>query len=189
MLEMYAFSEYVLNENRIENRNLLEKLYYGRAFTQGGWYDIEKEWESRHGEPLPKNSKDVFKALLGLPRVGEVLKPVYDDQGASYLYSLYSEFIHPAFGRPREESEAALGLEETSAFGDHRYYQALLSCNEPVQLLARDIETGSFCLQVFWHRLLEVDPFFDDKCRTAVLTKLAEQGIIPPKGSDYKDSD
>ena len=69
----------------------------------------------------------MLKALLNLPRIGDVVKTVNDaDQGAAYVYSVYSEFVHPAFGRPREESEAALGIDEVFDFGTATYYAALL---------------------------------------------------------------
>jgi|GEM_PF-6030908 len=179
MLEMHAFSEYVLNGNRLEDARLLEKLYHGRALTPGGWYDIEKEWENQQRQPLPKDAKEAIKALINLPYVGDITRPVHNaDKGAAYLYSVYSEFVHPAFSGPREESEAALGAGEVFSFGTSGYYQALLDSNEPVEVLRGDIKTGSFCLQLFWPRLLQIDPLFDDKHRTSVRKKLEEQGAV-----------
>src|SRR5437016_545057 len=35
MLEMHAFLEYLLAENRLQDRSLLEKLYHGKALTAG----------------------------------------------------------------------------------------------------------------------------------------------------------
>lgn len=179
MLEMHAFSQFLLDKSRIEDRALLEKLYHGRAFTPGGWYDIEREWESRHGEPMPKDAKDILKALLNLPRIGDVVKTVNDaDKGAAYVYAIYSEFVHPAFGRPREESEAALGIQEVSAFATARYYEALLYGNESVELLGTDIKAASFCLELFWPRLMEIDPLFDDRYGAELRKRLQEQHIV-----------
>jgi hypothetical protein len=45
-------------------------------------------------------------------------------------------------------------------------------------VLGGDIKTGSFCLQLFWPRLLQIDPLFDDKHRTSVRKKLEEQGAV-----------
>ncbi len=179
MLEMYAFSTFLLEKNRIEDRALLEKLYHGRAFTPGGCYDIEREWENQHGEAMPKDAKDALKALLNLPRVGDVVKAVNDtDQAAGYVYAIYSEFVHPAFGRPREESESALGIEEMSAFGTSQYYAALYRGSESVELLGRDIKAASFCLELFWPRLMDIDPLFDDKNGEELRKRLKGQNIV-----------
>jgi hypothetical protein len=185
MLEMYAFSEYILTEKVIGDRKLLEKLYHGRAFTPGGWYDIEKEWEKEHTGPIPEETRDFFKSFLNLPRVGNITKPLFDaDKGASYIYSVYSEFIHPAFGRPREDVEEELGNNEPFEFGSHEYYTTLQSGSTPIGLLKRDVSAGSFCLELFWPRVLDIDPFLDDKCRTQVVAKLKEQGVADPRGED-----
>jgi hypothetical protein len=190
MLEMHAFSEYVLNGNRLEDAGLLEKLYHGRALTPGGWYDIEKEWEGQKGQPLPNDAKETIRALINLPRVGDIRRPVHDaDKGAAYLYALYSEFVHPAFSGPREESEAALGAGEVFSFGTSGYYQALLDGNEPVELLGGDIKTCSFCLQLFWSRLLQIDPLFDGRHKTSVRKKLEEQGAVAINGRREKKFD
>jgi hypothetical protein len=190
MLEMHAFSEYVLHDKRLEDAGLLEKLYHGRAFTPGGWYDIEKEWESLEGQPPSQDDKETIKALLNLPRVGDITRPVHDaDKGASYLYSLYSEFVHPAFGRPRDDSEAALGTGEVFCFGTSEFYKALIEATEPVELLAKDLNTGSFCLELFWPRLLKIDPLFDDKHRTSVREKIEEQGAVSINGPREKRAD
>ncbi len=178
MLEMHAFSEYLLDEDRLGDAGFLEKLYHGRALTPGGWYDIEKQWQAQHQGPMPKDAKDFLKALLNLPRVGDITKAAHEtDKGAGYLYSFYSEFIHPAFARPREDGELALGVQDIPVFGTDRYYQSLLAAAQPVSLLTRDIEAASFCLELFWPRLLDIDPFFAGDCRAAVLRKLAEQGM------------
>lgn len=180
MLEMHAFSEYLLGENRIEDRGLLEKLYHGRAFTPGGWYDIEREWESQYAQPLPEHAKELLKGLLNLPRVGAMTSPLHNaDKGASYVYSVYSEFIHPAFGRPRAEMESEWG-KGASSFGSEQYYTALLNADEPIQLFVRDIAVASFCLELFWPRLLDIDPYFDQKSRAAVIEKLKQQGVAHP---------
>ena len=179
MLEMYAFSKYLLEKNRIEDRDVLEKVYQGRAFTPGGCYDFEREWERQHGEPMPKDAKDALKALLNLPRISDVVKAVNDaDKAAAYVYAIYSEFVHPAFGRPRDESENALGLEEMSAFGTSRYYAALYRGSESVELLGRDIKAASFCLELFWPRLMDIDPLFDDKNGEKLRKRLKEQNIV-----------
>ena len=101
-----------------------------------------------------------------------------------YIYSVYSEFIHPAFGRPREDVEGELGNEEPFAFGSHEYYTTLRNGSTPIGLLKRDVSAGSFCLELFWPRLLDIDPFWDDKYRNQVVAKLKEQGVADPGGED-----
>jgi hypothetical protein len=185
MLEIYAFARYLLTDNRLEDVHLLEKLYQGRAFTSAGWYDFEKIWMKEKGEAMPEHAKKTIKAWFNLPHVSSVLKPAHDaDKGAAFVYALYSEFIHPAFGRPREESEPKRDPEGVFGFGSTEYYASLRNGRQPIRLLERDIEAGSLCLELFWPRLLEIDPFFDEKHRTAVLQILAEQGLVNTNGTD-----
>lgn len=178
MLEILAFSEYIHREKVIDDRNLLEKLYLGRAFTPGGWYDIEQEWEKEHAIPIPEKTKELFKSLLNLPRINTITKPLFDaDKGASYVYSVYSEFVHPVFGRPRDDMQEELGKQGPFTFGSREYYTLLQSGQTPTGVLEKDLAAGSFCLELFWGRALEIDPFFDDKHRDQVLAKLKEQGV------------
>jgi len=188
MLEIYAFAQYLLTDNRLEDAHLLQKLYQGRAFTSAAWYDFEKIWMKERGEAMPEDATKTIKAWFNLPHVGSLLKPAHEtDKGAAFVYSLYSEFIQPAFGRPREESEAKQEPERM-LFGSSDYYASLLDGKQPIQLLKRDIEAGSLCLELFWPRLLETDPFFDEKHRAAVLQKLAEQGLVESNGADSRGS-
>jgi hypothetical protein len=180
MLEMHVFAEYLLKNNRTEDWHFLEKLYHGRALTSGGWYDIEREWEKDASGPMPEDAKDLIRALINLPRVGKIVRTVHDtDEGSAYLYSLYSEFVHPAFSRPRDDSEAAMGIDGIFTFGTSQFYGALLDSQEPAELLGRDIKTGSVVLQFFWPRLLQIDPLFDEKHRDSVQNKLKEHGVVP----------
>ena len=50
--------------------------------------------------------------------------------------------------------------------------------NEPVELLGRDINAASFCLELFWPRLMEIDPLFDDNYGAELRKRLKEQGIV-----------
>jgi hypothetical protein len=178
ILEMFAFSEYILSNKVIADRNLLEKLYHGRAFTPGGWYDIEREWEKEHDAPIPNDTREFFKSVLNLPHVGKITEPLFEaDKGASYIYSLYSEFIHPAFSRPRADIEEELKVGEPFAFGSTEYYSNQQTGDTPIALLKRDVSAGSFCLELFWPRLLDIDPFLNAKTRDDVIAKLKEQGV------------
>jgi hypothetical protein len=178
MLEMVAFAEYILVENVIDNRNALEKLYYGRAFTAGGWYDIEREWEKEHNVPIPKDTRDFLKSLLNLPHVRDITKPLFDtDKGASYIYSVYSEFIHPAFSRPRDDIEEEFHGLEPFTFGSNEYYSSQQTGDTPIALLKKDVAAGSFCLELFWPRLFDIDPFLNAKTKDDVTIKLKEQGV------------
>jgi hypothetical protein len=178
MLEMFAFAEYILDEKRIEDGNALEKLYHGRAFTPGGWYDIEQEWEREHGVQIPNDAKELLKALLNLPHIKNITKPLFDgDKGASYIYSVYSEFVHPAFERPRGDIEAELGHDSALVFGSSEYHTILQTGHIPLELLKKDLSAGSLCLQLFWPRLLDIDPFLNDKSRNEVIEKLKQQGL------------
>jgi hypothetical protein len=180
MLEMHVFAEYLLKDNRLEDWHALEKLYHGRALTSGGWYDIEQEWEKEESGPMPEDAKDLIRALINLPKVGKIVRSVHDtDKGAAYFYSIYSEFVHPAFSRPREDSEEAMGIDGVFNFGTAQFYRALLDSREPGGLLGRDIKTGSVVLEFFWPRLLQIDPLFDDKHRDSLRNKLKEEGVLP----------
>ena len=109
----------------------------------------------------------------------KIVRSVHDiDEGAAYFYSIYSEFVHPAFSRPREDSEEAMGIDGVFNFGSPQFYRALLDCQEQAELLGKDITTGGVVLEFFWPRLLQIDPLFDDKHRDSVRNKLKEQGVV-----------
>jgi hypothetical protein len=117
--------------------------------------------------------------LINLPPIGKITRSVHDtDKGAAYFYSIYSEFVHPAFSRPREDSEEAMGIDGVFTFGTPQFYRALLDCQESGELLGKDITTGGVVLEFFWPRLLQIDPRFDDKYKDSVGHKLKEQSLV-----------
>ncbi len=130
-------------------------------------------------EKSPEDAKDLIRGLINLPKVGKITRSVHDtDKGAAYFYSIHSEFVHPAFSRPREDSEEAMGIDGVFNFGTPKFYRALLDCQEPGEILRRDIKTGSVVLEFFWPRLLQIDPQFDDTYKDSVRAKLKEQSVV-----------
>ena len=116
--------------------------------------------------------------MLKTPHVSEYLKHVKeDDKGYDYLYSLYSRYVHPTFGNPREQflEDTEYRKDFTDAINDTEYYRSLQQHSSPVVSVERDIHVGAFCLQMIWPRLMDIDPLFDEK---AGINLLAHQEVV-----------
>jgi hypothetical protein len=178
MLEMYAFARFFQKEDRLQDARLIEVFLHGQSFATGGWYELEKAWQETHSEPLPKDAKEFLEAIAGLPRLSKMLKPAHEaDEGFSYLYSRYSEFVHPAFARPRADFEDALGQKDPPLRGSSAYYREEVRNGAPLSLILSDVDTGSFCLELFWPVALSIDPHFDDKLRPQIVQILLDHGF------------
>jgi hypothetical protein len=178
MLEMYAFVRFFQEENRLEDDRLIEVFLQGQSFATGGWYELEKVWQEEHNEPFPKDAKKFVEATFGIPRLNKVLKPTHDtDEGFSYLYSRYSEFVHPSFARPRADFEEALGQKDPSPRGSTAYYREETQSGAPLSLILKDVHAGSFCLEMFWPIALEIDPHFDKTLRPQIVQVLIDHGF------------
>jgi hypothetical protein len=178
MLEMYAFVQFFNQVDRLSNHKLIEVFLNGQSFATGGWYEYEKAWNETHSEPVPKDAKQFIEAFIGLPRLNTILKPAHQaDEGFSYLYSRYSEFVHPAFGRPREEFESALGNHENAPpRGSTAYYREEIDHGAPPSIIIEDVGAGGFCLELFWPLALAIDPHFDEQLRPQIVKILIDHG-------------
>lgn len=173
MLEIYAFVKFFCMENRLKEYRLIELFLLGQSFATGGWYELKKVWEESHGESLPEDAKNFIEKVFGLPRVGTILKPTHaEDQGFSYLYSRYSEFVHPAFARPRNDFEQAMGCKEPHLFGSSDYFRCEVAEGAPIKLILEDVAAGNVCLDLFWNTALQIDPHFDDELRPQIVDLL-----------------
>jgi hypothetical protein len=180
MLEMNAFAEFFCEREKLNDGRLIEVFLLGQAFlggnwAAGSWYELEEVWKKQHGQPLPEDAKEFFRKMLGLPRGSEFLKPMTaKDEGFAYLYSRYSEFIHPAFARSRDDLEEAIESHEPHRFGSSQYYEYEVANGAPIQLILRDVDAGSFCLGAFRQAALEIDPHFDKALRPQVVELLTK---------------
>jgi hypothetical protein len=178
MLEMVAFANFFAQPDHLNNQNLIERYLGGQAFlggswAAGSWYELEEAWQKEHGEPLPQDAKNFFKKMLGLPKGSEFLTPTASsDEDFAYLYSRYSEFVHPAFSRSKDDLEEAIQSTDPHRFGSSQYYEYDAQKGAPIELIERDIAVGSFSLQQFWKSALEVDPHFDKALRPQVLKRV-----------------
>ena len=112
MLEIYAFLIYLRNNNYANDSIFIDKLLHGSIFSSGEWYEYEKVWKEKNGGAIPDNLKEFLRALLKTPHVSEYLKSVkFLDQGFDYMYAIYSNFVHPTFGRPRDQFLEDIGYE------------------------------------------------------------------------------
>jgi hypothetical protein len=181
MLEMYAFAQFFSQPDRLNDYRLIEVFLLGQSFASGGWYQWERIWEETHGEPMPEAARQLFEKLLGLPRLKTILKPAHEqDKGFSYLYSRYSEYVHPAFANPRAEFEGELGelkSEDRNSFGSSEYYAREVREGAPTKLILGDISAGGFCLEMFWPVVLKIDPHFDDELRPGIVQILEKLGL------------
>jgi hypothetical protein len=181
MLEMYAFAHFFHQENRLNNYRLIEVFLLGQSFATGGWYELEKAWKESHNEPLPKEAKEFFEQMFGLPRLNKILKPVHEiDEGFSYLYSRYSEFVHPAFARPTDDFQTAIHCDQPHSFGCLEFYQQENAEGSPIDLILQDINSGSFCLEMFWPIAFDIDPHFDRELRPQIVEILRDHGFDKP---------
>jgi hypothetical protein len=180
MLEMNAFAEFFCQRENLNDSQLIELFLLGQAFlggnwAAGSWHELEEVWREQHGEPLPEDAKNFFRKMLGLPNGREFLKPMTaKDEGFAYLYSRYSEFVHPAFARSRDDLEEAIESREPHRFGSSQYYEYEVSNGAPIQLMLRDVDAGCFCLEAFWHAALEIDPHSDKELRPQVVELLTK---------------
>jgi hypothetical protein len=180
MLELYAYLVFLHETKSKEDQKFLDKLLHGSIFSSGEWYDYEKVWEERHGEPLPDNFKDFMKGLLKTPHVSKYLKHVkISDQGFDYMYTIYSNYVHPTFGRPREQFLEDVGSESHhSALEANDYYLKAQSQPSPSKAIKRDIKAAGFCLELFWPKVMELDPFFNDEHRNNIINTLSSRGVL-----------
>jgi hypothetical protein len=175
MLEVNAFTNFLSDNQRLNDRELLERFLTGMAFlggnkASGSWWELEREWTNAHDEPLPEHAKKFFKAMLGIPRLKEFLDPsASQDAGFSYLYSRYSEFVHPVFGRPRSDFEEALGISNPHRFGCKQYFEGEVKTGAPISLILRDIGAACMCMEFFWVKALHIDPHFDEALRPRIV--------------------
>jgi hypothetical protein len=170
MLEIYAFAKFFDGPDRLKDHRLMELFLLGQSFATGGWYELEKVWQESHGEPIPEDARKFFEDMFGIPRLKKILKPTHaEDAGFSYLYARYSEFVHPAFARPRDDFEEAIGLNHTHPYGSCQYYDHEVNHGAPLKLLLKDIEAGSVCLEMFWTIASGIDPHLDKDLRPQVL--------------------
>ncbi|HZW92579.1 MAG TPA: hypothetical protein VFF64_06370 [Candidatus Eremiobacteraceae bacterium] len=178
MLEMYAFAQFFNQPDRLSDYRLIEVFLLGQSFAVGGWYEWEHVWEETHGEPMPQDARQFFEKLIGLPRLNKILKPAHEgDKGFSFLYWRYSEYVHPAFARPRAEFEEAIGHGDPMSFGSSQYYEQEVKEGAPMKLILEDIGAGSFCLEMFWPIMLNIDPHFDDELRPRIVQILTDLGF------------
>lgn len=175
MLEVNAFTNFVCDNQRLNDRELLELFLTGQAFlggnwASGSWWEFETAWMEAHNEPLPEHAKNSIKAMLGLPRLREFLNPsASQDAGFSYLYSRYSEYVHPAFARPRRDFEEALGISNPHRLGCKEYFEGEVEAGAPISLILGDIEAACMCMQFFWVKALDIDPHFDEAIRPRIV--------------------
>jgi hypothetical protein len=183
MLEMYAFAHFFAQEDRLKDYRLIELFLMGQSFATGGWYELEQVWKESHGEPLPEDARQFFEDMFGLPRVSNILKPAHGDKGFSYLYSRYSEFVHPAFSRPRNDFEEAIGVIDPHAFGSSEFYRSEVREGAPMKLVLQDISAGSFCLEMFWPVVTDIDPHLNKELRPQIVEILKTHEFDHPSQS------
>jgi hypothetical protein len=189
MLEIYAFAKFFDSTERLNDDRLMELFLLGQSFAIGGWYELEKVWQESHGEPIPEDARKFFEDMFGIPRVKTILKPTHaEDEGFSYLYARYSEFVHPAFARPRNDFEEAIGLDHTHPYGSSQYYDQEVNQGAPLKLLSKDVEAGSVCLEMFWGIASRIDPHFDNDLRPQILEVLRRHGFGPESASSRLNS-
>jgi hypothetical protein len=165
ILELYAFLHYV-KEHCLNEERTLEKLLHGTVFFRGNWLAYEKAWKEQHDEPMPAKFKDLAKSLLEMPRLGEYRNSV-NDGGFDVMYSVYSNYVHPNFGDPRDQFLADRGVEPSCvAFLDAQHFYPIAR-NEPspMKSLERDVNSALFCLGKIWFEVFTLDPTFDLETR------------------------
>lgn len=163
MLELYALLVYLKNNNCKNDTKCLYKLLHGSIFSSGEWYELEQEWKEKHDEHLPENFKDFLKSFLKTPHISEYLKSIkVSDKGFDYMYAIYSTFVHPTFGRPRDQFIQDIGQKSSViALEDSTYYLTAQKQPSPTNSLKRDISVAGFCLEFTWPEIMELDPLFD----------------------------
>jgi hypothetical protein len=181
MCEMYAFANFFNHKDRMEDHRLIELFLFGQSFATGGWYELERVWKQSHSETMPQDAREFFEEMFGLPRLNKFLKPAHEeDEGFSYMYSRYSEYVHPAFARPRDDFEEAIGVVDPPQYGSHQYYYQEMNEGGPAKLILHDIGFGSFCLELFWPIALNIDPHFNKELRPQIVQILKDQGFGKP---------
>lgn len=178
MLEMTAFAEFFGAPQTVNDHRLIDLYLHGQAFlggswATGSWYELEEEWREKYSEPLPSDAREFFKKMFGLPRGSDFLGPMAsNDEGFSYLYSRYSEFIHPAFVRSRDDLEAEIGHPNPHSLGSREYLEHEFRLGAPTTLILRDIDVGQFCLRNFCRAAMPIDPHFDKQLRPQVIERV-----------------
>jgi hypothetical protein len=179
MLEVNAFTNFFSDNQRLNDRELLELFLTGQAFlggkwASGSWWEFEREWLNDHSEPLPDHVKDLIKAMLGLPKLKFLDPSASQDAGFSYLYSRYSEFVHPAFARPRSDFEEELGISNPNRLGCKEYFEREVETGAPISLILKDIDAACMCMEFFWVKALHIDPHFDEALRPRIVEIIQE---------------
>lgn len=164
LIEMYGFVIYLIETETLLNAVAVEKLLYGSVFTKGELYEYETAWLQKNSEPLPEHFKNFLKNMLKTPHISKCLKYAKDgDKGFDYLYSVYSRYVHPTFGPPREQflEDTGYSKDFSESINDSEYFRSLQKQQSPVVSIERDINLGAFCLEMIWPKLMEADPLFD----------------------------
>ncbi len=178
MLDMFALMKYLAADNRLQDRNLLEKFLCGQSFATGAYYFLNKEWLSETGATMPLDTRKLLETWLGLPRTGLITNVAHSsDEGFSALYARYSEYVHFVFAQPRMEIEEAFGHTEEMTFGSEEYFRGGQTEGAPIEVLSVDLDTASFIFQMSWPLLFPIDPFLAEDTRAMVKEKLTQQGL------------
>lgn len=186
MLELNAFLIYLKDHNYKDNVIFLEKLLHGQIFSSGEWYEYEQVWKEKYNEPLTDEFKRFLKSFLKTPHVGEYLKSAKaNDQVFGYVYSIYSNFIHPTFGKPRNQFIEDIGQKPDGlavGFEKSSYYLLAQKEPSPPNSLKRDISAAGFCLELIWPEIMNLDPFYDPE--VGILKLLSEASSTKKMGGD-----
>ncbi|MBI1729180.1 hypothetical protein HY229_08635 [Candidatus Acetothermia bacterium] len=174
-----------MQEQLLDDEKTLDKLLHGRNFHgKGNWYDFEQAWFEKHGGQLSDETKEFFTKLLQTPRTEKYLKHITkEDEGFPYIYSVYSEYIHTGFARPRDDLLSDLGFK--GEFGTvfnipTPYFTEGQKTLAPEMTLKRHISLANFCLELSIRSIFEIDPFFDEAIRAGYIRTLTERGSVPP---------
>ena len=107
------------------------------------------------------------------PNVGKYLKKVKkNDKGFDLLYAVYSQYIHPTFGPPRERIMAI------SNYSDNfEYYDTYKNKGSDIKTIIKEIDVGDFCLQMCWSEIFQLDPMFDKTAHQSFPDHLKELAV------------
>lgn len=104
--------------------------------------------------------------MLKTPHVGEYLKHAKSqDRGFDSFYAIYSSYVHPTFGQPRDQllEDMKYPGDTLEALEDDQYFISLQQGVSPVVSVERDIKAATFCMEMLWPKLLEMDPYFSEE--------------------------
>ena len=163
MIELYAFTSYLVETDTLKDEVSLDKLLHGGVFSSGDWLPIKKVWPNKNNGNIPKKAKNRIKDLLETTNVSTYLQHTKaKDEGFDQLYAHYSNYIHPTFSYPREQLLEDVGDERDpqEVLADNEYYKIMQQDKSPSMSIERDIKAGCVCLEIFWPQILEIDPNF-----------------------------